>query len=153
LLIRAAASPRGGAIRAVIAGEGEERERLAGLIRELGVSGRVALAGPINDVQLLDHLARCRAVCFPPLDEDYGFVTAEAFASAKAVVTCRDSGGPVELVEHGVNGFTTDPTPEDLAGALASLLEDRSRAETMGRAAAAAASRLSWRATVEALTR
>ena len=28
--------------------------------------------------------------CFPPLDEDYGFVTAEAFASRKAVITCRD---------------------------------------------------------------
>ena len=30
---------------------------------------------------MLDHLARCRAVCFTPLDEDYGFVTVEAFAS------------------------------------------------------------------------
>ena len=48
--------------------------------------------------QMLDHLARCRAVCFPPYDEDYGFVTVEAFASRKAVVTCSDSGGPAELV-------------------------------------------------------
>jgi len=36
---------------------------------------------------------------FPPFEEDYGFVTAEAFASGKAVITCRDSGGPAELVE------------------------------------------------------
>src|SRR4029450_78756 len=49
LVIRAAASPRGAGIRAVIAGDGEERERLTVLIRELGVSGRVSLAGPISD--------------------------------------------------------------------------------------------------------
>jgi glycosyltransferase involved in cell wall biosynthesis len=153
LVIRAAASPRGAGIRAVIAGDGEERERLTVLIRELGVSGRVSLAGPISDAQLLDHLARCRAVCFPPLDEDYGFVTAEAFASAKPVVTCRDSGGPVELVENGITGFVTAPTPEELAEALGRLLEDRPLAETMGTAARAAAARLSWPATVEALTR
>ena len=29
------------------------------------------------------HLARCRAVVFPPKNEDYGFVTVEAFASAR----------------------------------------------------------------------
>ena len=42
-------------------------------------------------------------------------MTAEAFASRKAVVTCRDSGGPAELVEDGVNGFVCEPTPEALA--------------------------------------
>ena len=47
---------------------------------------------------MIDHLARCRGVVFPPLDEDYGFVTVEAFAARKAVVTCTDSGGPTELV-------------------------------------------------------
>jgi glycosyltransferase involved in cell wall biosynthesis len=153
LLVRSAATPRGAAIRAVIAGDGEERDRLAALIDQLGVSARVSLVGPISDAQLLDHLAACRAVCFPPLDEDYGFVTAEAFASAKPVVTCRDSGGPVELVEHGVNGFVVAPTPEDLAEALARLLDDRPLAETMGTAAAASAARLSWPAAIEELTR
>ena len=40
---------------------------------------------------------RCRAVCFTPLNEDYGFVTAESFASRKPVVSCTDSGGPAWL--------------------------------------------------------
>jgi glycosyltransferase involved in cell wall biosynthesis len=153
LVIRSAATPRGAAIRVVIAGDGEERARLTALIQALGVAARVSLVGPITDAQLLHHLATCRAVCFPPLDEDYGFVTAEAFASAKPVVTCADSGGPVELVEHSVNGFVTAPTPEDVAEALARLLEDRSLAEKMGTAARSSAARLSWPATVEALTR
>jgi glycosyltransferase involved in cell wall biosynthesis len=51
---------------------------------------------------------------FPPLQEDYGFVTVEAFASRKAVITCRDSGGPAELVQDGVSGFVCEPTPASL---------------------------------------
>ncbi len=152
LVVRAAAAPAGRGLRIVIAGDGEERDRLRALISELGVEGRVTLAGAIDNDQLLEHLARCRAVCFPPLDEDYGFVTAEAFASAKAVVTCRDSGGPAELVEEGVSGLITEPTPDALAAALASLMDDRALAEKWGSAALVAASRLTWPAVVAALT-
>ncbi len=152
LLIRALAVPVASRVRAIIGGDGEERERLVALARDLRVSDRVAVLGPLTDVQLIDHLARCRAVCFPPKAEDYGFVTAEAFASAKAVITCRDSGGPVELVEHGVNGLICEPTPESLAAALASVMDDRSRAETMGKAAQATAARMTWPAAVAALT-
>jgi glycosyltransferase involved in cell wall biosynthesis len=91
-------------------------------------------------------------VCFPPIYEDYGFVTAEAFASAKAVVTCRDSGGPVELVDDGVNGLVCDPSPDALGRALARVMNDRPLAETMGRAALQSAARLRWVDAVAALT-
>jgi glycosyltransferase involved in cell wall biosynthesis len=93
---------------------------------------------------MLDHLARCRAVCFPPLEEDYGFVTAEAFASRKAVITCRDSGGPAELVEDGVSGFVSEPTPQALSAALRRVMDDAALAERMGAAAAAAGAKLNW---------
>lgn len=152
LLIRALATPEGRAIRAVIGGEGEEHARLTALARELGVSDRVALTGSLTDEQLLDHLARCRAVCFPPLDEDYGFVTAEAFASGKAVVTCQDSGGPAELVESGKTGLVCEATPEALARALASLMDDQPLAERMGAAARVSADGSSWSNAVSALT-
>ena len=108
LLLEALAQTEAAGIHAVIAGEGSERQRLEDMIARLGLGARVTLAGRLSDEQLLDHLARCRAVCFPPLDEDYGFVTAEAFSSRKAVVTCRDSGGPAELVEDGVTGLVCD---------------------------------------------
>ena len=152
LLVRALATPAGAGIRAVIAGEGEERGRLGRLARELGVADRAEFAGRIDEAGLIDRLAGCRAVCFPPLGEDYGFVTVEAFASRKAVVTCRDSGGPVELVEHGVTGLVTDPTPASLASALRLLMDGAAAAERMGTAAHAAAARLSWATTVHRLT-
>ncbi len=100
LLVRAMATDEARGLRAVIAGDGEDRASLVQLARDLGVADRVTFTGVLTDAELVEHLARCRAVCFPPVEEDYGFVTAEAFASSKAVVTCRDSGGPAELVDR-----------------------------------------------------
>lgn len=152
LLIDALATPEGAGIQAVIAGEGEERPRLEALITARGVRSRVQLIGRLDDEALLDHLARCRAVCFPPVQEDYGFVTVEAFASRKAVVTCRDSGGPAELVTDGTQGFVCDPTPSDLAHALRKLIDDQRLAERMGAAAFDAGAQLNWPDTVRQLT-
>jgi glycosyltransferase involved in cell wall biosynthesis len=152
LLIRALATPETAGIRAVIGGEGEERGNLEALIKELGLTDRVTLAGPLTEAQLLDHLARCRVVCFPPLDEDYGFVTVEAFASGKPVITCRDSGGPVELVQDGITGLVAEPSPAALAAAIRRVMEDRPLAEKMGASAQTAAARLSWADSVKQLT-
>jgi glycosyltransferase involved in cell wall biosynthesis len=151
LLLEALAQPAAAGIPAVIAGEGPERERLEAMIGRLGLGSRVTLAGRLSDDQLLDHLARCRAVCFPPLDEDYGFVTAEAFSARKAVVTCRDSGGPAELVEDGVTGLVCEPSPAALAIALQRVMAE-GNAERMGSAATASATRLNWPDAVKMLT-
>jgi glycosyltransferase involved in cell wall biosynthesis len=152
LLLDALATPRGAGIRAVIGGDGEERPRLEAAIARHGLQDRVTLTGALTESALLDHLARCRAVCFPPLSEDYGFVTAEAFASGKAVVTCHDSGGPAELVVDGVNGFVCEPTANAVADALRRLMDDRALAERMGNAASSTAARMDWADAVRQLT-
>jgi glycosyltransferase involved in cell wall biosynthesis len=152
LLIEALATREGRDIRAVIAGEGEDRARLGALVERHGLSERVTFAGRLSEQELLGHFARCRAVCFPPVDEDYGFVTVEAFASQKAVITCRDSGGPSELVGDGVQGLVCDPTPASLATALRRIMDDRALAERMGAAGREFASQLTWREAVRQLT-
>ncbi|MBA3642216.1 MAG: glycosyltransferase family 4 protein [Acidobacteria bacterium] len=152
LLIEALATPDGAGINAVIAGDGDERERLEELVARLGITQRVRFVGRLDEDGLLTHLARCRAVCFPPVQEDYGFVTVEAFASSKAVITCRDSGGPAELVKDGVHGLVADGTPASLARALRQVSEDRALAERMGAAARAAGAQLNWPDTVRQLT-
>jgi glycosyltransferase involved in cell wall biosynthesis len=144
LLIEALANPEAAGISCVIAGEGEQHQELEQAIVSKNLSSRVKLIGRIDDRQMLDHLARCRAVCFPPFDEDYGFVTVEAFASAKAVITCADSGGPAELVADGVNGKVCPPRPEALALALREVMEDRTIAERMGHAAREKVASMTW---------
>ena len=144
LVLQALAQPEAGGARCVIAGEGEEMERLVRLSRTLGLDDRVTFTGRLDDAALVTHLARCRAVVFVPHDEDYGFVTVEAFASSKAVITCQDSGGPLELVRAGANGWVVAPTPADLARAMAEAMADRDRAGRLGRQGQADIAHLTW---------
>lgn len=134
-----------------IVGDGVERPALQKLAADLGIDTRVTFAGRLSDDDVLTRLGRCRAVVFPPLQEDFGFVTVEAFASRKAVVTCRDSGGPTELVHDGANGFVCDPTPESIAAAMTRLIDDSAVAQTLGTAAFETGSALRWPETVRQL--
>jgi glycosyltransferase involved in cell wall biosynthesis len=151
LLIRSLAEPAAAHVRAVIAGEGDGLADLRALAERTGVAGRVTFVGRIDEPTLLDHLAQCRAVCFTPKAEDYGFVTVEAFASRKSVVTCSDSGGPAELVRDGENGFVCEPTPSSIACALARIADDRALAERLGDAAAAHVQSMTWAGALEHL--
>lgn len=151
LLLEGLARPEAGGVRAVIAGDGEARPALEAQCRRLGLEDRVQFAGRLSDEALVTHLARCRAVAFVPFDEDYGFVTAEAFAAGKAVVTCSDSGGPTELVRDGDTGLVCAPTPDALAVALRRVHDDRAAAERMGQAARARGAALTWADTVARL--
>jgi glycosyltransferase involved in cell wall biosynthesis len=55
--------------------------------------------------------------------------------ASKPVITCTDSGGPLEFVIPGQTGLECDPEPAALARAMDSLYEDRTRATAMGAAA------------------
>ena len=151
LLINALADPAAQHVRAVIAGEGESLPMLEALAARLGVAERVAFVGHIDNPTMLTHLARCRAVCFTPFDEDYGLVTAEAFSSRKPVVTCRDSGGPTELVADEQTGLVCEPTASSVAVALARLADDAALAERLGARAAALAGAMTWAAAIRRL--
>lgn len=151
LLVRALADASASHVKAVIAGEGAERQALEQLAQTLGVADRVTFAGRVDETAMLDHLARCRAVAFTPFAEDYGFVTVEAFASRKAVITCVDSGGPTELVTDDDTGVVCEPNPSSLAIALARLSDDRRLAERLGANAAARVASMTWTAAVNRL--
>jgi glycosyltransferase involved in cell wall biosynthesis len=151
LLVEAFRHVRRPELKAVIAGQGPEAARLAGLIRDYGLQDRVRLVGGLEEPTVLDHYARCRAVFFAPYREDFGFVTGEAFASGKAVVTASDSGGPIEQVGDGVSGYVVEPDPRRLAERFDRLAEDRGLAERLGRAGRESIAGLTWAATVRRL--
>lgn len=143
-----AASP----VRVRIAGTGPEAERLAGLARRLGVADRVELCGWVGDERLIELYAGALAVFYAPYDEDYGYVTVEAFQSGKPVITAADSGGVLELVEDGVSGFVCDPgSPRAVAARLDRLFGDRELATAMGERGRAAAAGIGWDPVIESL--
>lgn len=144
LVLRALAEPEAAGIKCVIAGEGGERDRLMALCVQLDLQHRVRFVGRLSDAEMIDHLARCRAVVFPPWNEDYGFVTVEAFMCGKPVITCHDSGGPAELVRDGESGFVTPPSADALARAMRRVMEDRNLAARLGEAGARTARAMTW---------
>jgi len=66
-------------------------------------------------------------------------------------VTCRDSGGPTELVSDGVNGVVCAPTAPALALGLSRVMHDRDAAERLGAAGRIRGAALTWSATVARL--
>jgi glycosyltransferase involved in cell wall biosynthesis len=141
-------------IKVVMAGDGGQRDVLAALIERNGVGDRVALLGHITEAEKRAFYARALAVAFPAFDEDYGYVTLEAMLSAKPVLTCTDSGGPLEFIRHGETGWVEEPDAEALARRLDWLAEHPREAADAGQRARIAyrAANLSWRAVVDALT-
>jgi glycosyltransferase involved in cell wall biosynthesis len=153
LILRALAEPVAAGIKFVIAGEGAEMQRLQGLATQLDVEHRVQFVGRLTDAEMIDHLARCRAVVFPPFNEDYGFVTVEAFMCGKPVITCADSGGPAELVRDGVSGYVTEPSPEAVAAAMRRVMDDRNLAQGLGEEGHRMAAQMTWSNAIQQLLR
>jgi len=140
-------------VKGKIAGSGPLQEKLETLIVDLGLRGKVELLGWIDDEELLDHYARCLAVFHAPYDEDYGFVTLEAFGAFKPVVTAADSGGVLEFVRDGVNGrICRAAEAKQIARAFDELFEDRQRAQAMGEKGKEAIADVSWNRVIDSLT-
>jgi glycosyltransferase involved in cell wall biosynthesis len=124
-------------VRVCFAGVGAHSGLLAelqALARKHDVHRRVEWLGNVGEEQKRDLYARSLGVIFPPLDEDYGYVTLEAMLSSKAVVTCTDSGGPLEFVVPNETGAVCEATPQALAAALDRLWDDRALARALGEA-------------------
>jgi glycosyltransferase involved in cell wall biosynthesis len=149
LIIRAMThAPRA---RLVIAGDGLLRKHLEALAASEGVADRVTFTGAVPVEALVDLYAGARAVVFPPFDEDYGYVTLEAFLARKPVVTTTDAGGPLEFVEHDITGLVADPTPASLGAAISILADDARRADALGAAGYERAHAITWDGVVDRL--
>lgn len=151
LLIRSAAQTKNISVK--IAGRGPEMDHLKALARKLRVEDRVEFLGFVPDEDLLKLYAGALAVYFAPIDEDYGYITLEAFLSQKPVITCFDSGGPLEFVVNGKNGFICNPQPEEIAAAMLRFREKPEMAKAFGQAGREAVKDISWDHVIDELTK
>jgi len=129
LLIRAAArlSHERRPIRLVILGDGEERESLSRLVRQLGIEHLVTMPGYEPSPWRL--MSRAVAVAVPSRQEGFSNVIVEAMACGASVVA-TECHGPREIVSSGVNGSLVPVGDEQaLRQALVELLDDPKRRE------------------------
>jgi glycosyltransferase involved in cell wall biosynthesis len=138
-------------IRLIVAGDGTQRANVERAAADAGVTDRITFLGAVDDERLLQLYREALAVVYPPFDEDFGYVTLEAFLSRKAVVTATDSGGPNEFVVDGVNGLVRPPEAEAFADAINLLARDPRRAAAMGDAGYDRARLVTWDGVIEKL--
>lgn len=147
--LAAAQSP----LRAVVVGDGPERAALAELAESRRVGERIEWVGRVSDDRLATLYGAALAVFYAPFDEDYGYVTVEAFAASRPVVTTPDSGGVLEFVEDGETGLVAEKAT---AGALARQLDRLYRDRELGRRLGAAGRRrvagIDWERVIDRLT-
>jgi glycosyltransferase involved in cell wall biosynthesis len=121
-------------VKLVLAGKGPDERALRDRIQRLGLQEKVRIEIFPPDERLFELYLGALGVCYPAYDEDYGYVTLEAFAAERPVVTTTDAGGPLEFVTDGETGLVTEPDARSLADAFDRLYRDRDAAARMGRA-------------------
>ncbi len=150
LLIDALAASTSG-LRGVLAGRGSLAAELEEQVAAAGLSARIDRPGYVSDDEVVELFHDALAVLYAPYDEDYGYITLQAFLAGKPVITTADAGGVLEWVTDGETGLVTDGSPEALGAAVDRLAADRDLAARMGAAGRARAAALGWPQVVDRL--
>jgi len=126
-----------------IIGEGPMESELRALVESLGQQGRVVIAGPAPESDIIGLLHQTTLFVLPCVTDSKGdsdnlpTVLMEAMAAGLPVVSTPVAGVP-EMVEDGVTGFLApENSPEALAAKIRFLLEHEDLREAMGRAGSA----------------
>ena len=131
-----------------VAGEGPELEKLVQLARD---DNRISFIGRLTDEQLIQTISNAYGVIFTPYQEDYGLVTIESLKAGKPVITTDDSGGPLDFVKDGVNGFIGCAEPTSLAKMIDTFAEAEDYTH-FSEAAQKSVNHINWTSVVEKLT-
>jgi glycosyltransferase involved in cell wall biosynthesis len=121
--------------RVAIVGDGEDRQRLEVLARQLGVGSRVVFPGPQPHHVLARYLAAADAFLFPTeRTEAAGLAAMQALACGTPVIASRVGSIPELINQPGENGLLVEPRqPEALAAAMHQLLLHADLRERLGR--------------------
>lgn len=120
-------------LRLVLAGDGEDRERLRNLRDHLGLNGAVRFAGDVREMPSL--LAASDVFCHPSLADGFPNAVAEAMAMGLGVIASRVGGVP-DVVRHNVNGRLVEPHDiHGLVREMSDLADHPERCHELGKEA------------------
>jgi glycosyltransferase involved in cell wall biosynthesis len=95
---------------------------------------RLRLLGPISNAEKRDFLAAADIFAMPSRTDSFGIVYLEAWLYGKPVIGAR-TWGVMDVIDDGIDGLLVPfGDAQQLAGALASLLDDPARRAAMGEA-------------------
>lgn len=111
--------------RMLFVGTGNAKEQFEEKTIALGLGEKVKFAGLVSDrVQLMSYYAAADLFLFPSLYDTFGNVIREAAAMHTPSLLLRESTCAT-FVEEGVNGFTSESTPQAYANKIRELVNNR----------------------------
>ncbi|HEU4878802.1 MAG TPA: glycosyltransferase family 4 protein [Gemmatimonadaceae bacterium] len=129
-----------------IAGRGKDSERVAALIRSLGIEKNVRLIGAVSDAERNALLAGAEVQLMPSRFEGFGLAAAEAMAAGVPLVA-SEAGSLPEVVDAPRGGVLVPVgDPQALARATARLLDNPEERSALSSSARESARRFQWRA-------
>ena len=133
--------------------DGDERERIEGIVAELGIGDMTTFPGRISDDDLPLYYAAADITVVPSHYEPFGLVAIEAMASGTPVIA-SDVGGLQFTVESGVTGLLVPPKNDAaFSAAVDRILDDPDWQIQLGKAARERVeSYFSWNGVAEQLS-
>jgi glycosyltransferase involved in cell wall biosynthesis len=132
-------------LRAIIIGDGYEREMLEAQVRVRGASSWIALPGRVDDATLVEAYRRAWVVASASAHEGWGMTITEAAACGTPGVATRIAGHE-DAIDHGVSGLLADDGP-GIAAALDRVLSDDALRARLTAGALDHAAAFTWGAT------
>jgi glycosyltransferase involved in cell wall biosynthesis len=126
----------------VLVGGGPEEDELRNEAKRLGIDESVVFTGTLPPEEVANAYAGADLFVFSSISETQGIVIAEAKAAGLPVVAVG-AYGVCEMVEHGIDGYLTEPEPMKLAEHISYVLKHDSLREQMSRRARTNATKLS----------
>jgi glycosyltransferase involved in cell wall biosynthesis len=137
----------------VLAGRGNDRERLQGLARSLAIEEAVRFVGWISEEDKLAWLRRAHALVYPSLKEGWGIPTIEAAACATPTLA-SDVDGLRDAVRDGVTGYLIPHLDTDAwARRMIEILTDEALRSRLAAGAQQWASGFGWDGQAEKMRR
>jgi glycosyltransferase involved in cell wall biosynthesis len=125
-------------LRWEVVGDGPERDAIAALADELGLTHRVRLRGQLPPHEALAAATAGTVFVLPSVDEAFGVAYIEAMAGGVPAIGCRGEAGPEEIAASGGGMRLVPPAdPESLARELRTILAERRWRRELGEAARA----------------
>ena len=141
----ATVKPSQPALRAVIVGEGYEREALEAQVRELGAEHWISLPGRVDAASLIDLYRRAWVLASASAHEGWGMTITEAAACGTPSVATRIAGH-ADAIVHERTGLLVDD-PIEMGAAIQRVIADDAFRSTLSAGALSYATRFTWGAT------
>jgi glycosyltransferase involved in cell wall biosynthesis len=117
--------------RAIIAGDGEEREKIQSLAKNLGLESMISFVGWIKDKQ--QFFNSIDIFCLPSTHEPFGIIILEAMKFGVAIISTKTEG-PKEIIRDKIDGLLCDiGSSSDLSNKIAYLIDHPQQAQKMVR--------------------